>query len=182
MIHRKAWARTWPEFGRGEAAQMKIRDYPCNRGNSLCCIKPYLSGRKLRASPPARLPFLPPWRGKQDVFHPVQLRDQSREATRLKLTSICTAAHSAPLQHTQSYSSPYIPSTTSRWTTHKLFPFLHGTLPHPLSKPLTAASPLILQFIASTLTLRHITSNLHYLYYTRYYQMYTWSDMSRANV
>lgn len=56
MIYRKPWARLRPEFGRGEVRQMKIRDYLCYGGNSLCCIKPYLSGRKLRSSPPLTTP------------------------------------------------------------------------------------------------------------------------------
>ena len=121
-----------------------IEETVCAASSQICQVE------KVRASRPARLPFLSPWQGKQDVFHPVQLRDQSLKATRLKLTSICSAAHSAPLQHTQSYSSHHTQSTTPCWTVHKLLPLLRHTPPRPLDKTFNTSSQLIAQFITST--------------------------------
>lgn len=81
MILRKMWTRS--RLSRGEVGQMELRYSVCNEGNRLCRIKFELSGRERRAaSHPHRLPFLLSWRGKQDVFHPAQLRDQSERLLR----------------------------------------------------------------------------------------------------
>lgn len=71
----------WPRLSR-EVGRMEIRYCVCNEGNGLCCIKFKLSGIERRASHPHRLLFLLSWRGKQDVFHPARLRDQSERLLR----------------------------------------------------------------------------------------------------
>lgn len=121
---------------------MEIKYSVCNEENSLCCIKFKLSGGERRASHPHRLPFLLSVR-EAGCLSSSPAQGSKRKATPLKLTSICTTACVAPLQHIQSYSSPYIPSTTSCWTAHKRLPFLHGTLPRPLNRLSPSSSPLL---------------------------------------
>lgn len=80
-ILRKMWPRS--RWSAGEVGQMEIRYSACTEGSRLCCIQFELSGRERRAaSHPHRLPFLFSWRGKQDVFHPARLRDQSERLLR----------------------------------------------------------------------------------------------------
>lgn len=124
----------------GEVGHMERKYSDCNEGNSLDCIKLTLSGRERRASHPHRLPFLLSWWGKQDVFHPARLRDQSERRLRWNWPQFAPlhVSHLSNIYNTiVLFTSPPPPPAEQR------LPFLHGTLPRPLNRLSPSSSPLL---------------------------------------